>query len=138
VVLTMKVATRALLAAVAAAALAGCSTAESGQPAPAPEPPPPAQRLVVEASVGRYLDAIAELPSPSCCLAPGYVMSAEDLAKQRQDQEGYGRQYCAAIIRGVPVEGVVMEVFGAGSARSQFAHDSARLAGEILCPAVPQ
>jgi hypothetical protein len=137
VVLIMK-ATHALLGAVAAAAVAGCTTAEPGQPAPAPELAPPAQRVVVEANVGRYLDAIAELPSPSCCLPPGYVMSAEDLAKQRRDQEGYGRQYCEAIIRGVPVEDVVMEVFGAGRARSQFAQDSARLAGEILCPPVPQ
>jgi hypothetical protein len=94
--------------------------------------------VVVEANVDRYVDAVEQLSSqPACCAAvptQQELDSGQVVDRGRENKEDYGRQYCEAIIRGVPVEGVVMDVFGANVARSQFAQDSARLAGEILCP----
>jgi hypothetical protein len=122
---------KALIVSALALSLAGCATPVAGQAVAAPVAAPPAERVIVEENVGLYLDAVALLDAPSCCAGP---LNNADIAKQRRDREAYGRQYCDALIAGVPVEDVVMDVFGSTTAQSKYAQDSAQLADQLLCP----
>lgn len=123
----------ALLSAVLATlVLVGCSS-----PEPEPTPAPPATRVVVEVNVERYVDAVDQLSTqPACCAVEPTqeeLDSGRVIDSRRKSMEEYGRAYCDAIIRGVPVEDVVMEeAYGSGSASSVFAQDSARVAADPL------